>query len=149
MKNRKIGFVGIIPILTVIWMSCTAVPDASTVTIPLTEDRVDRGKYLVEGIGACGVCHTTTFHGRPVMEKHLAGGTIFEEEGLGTIHVSNITPEVETGLGDWTDGEIIRSIREGVDNEGKILFPLMPYPAYREMSDNDVQAVVAYLSVCA
>ena len=56
---------------------------------------------------------------------------------------SNITPDPETGLGRWTDGENIRAIRDGVDREGKALFSMMPYPFYRHMRDADVEALVA------
>ena len=49
-------------------------------------------------------------------------------------------------MGKWTDGEKIRAIREGVDNTGRALFPMMPYPSYRNMSDEDVQSVVAYMN---
>jgi mono/diheme cytochrome c family protein len=57
----------------------------------------------------------------------------------------NITPDKETGIGTWTDGEVIRAIREGVSRNGKALFPLMPYAEFRHMSDEDVYALVAYL----
>ena len=145
MKKRICSIAVSILTLSLIGISCTVAPEATTEEIALTEDRVNRGRYLVEGIGACGVCHTPTFHGMPVLEKHLAGGTIFEEEGLGTVPIPNITPDVETGIGGWTDGELIRSIRVGVDNKGKVLVPIMPYPAYKDISDNDVRAIVAYL----
>lgn len=62
---------------------------------------------------------------------------------------SNITPDPETGIGSWTDGEKIRAIREGMDKNGNALFPMMPYTAYRFMSDADVGAVVAYLNTLA
>jgi hypothetical protein len=52
---------------------------------------------------------------------------------------------VETGIGGWTDGEVVRAIREGVDKDGRTLFPMMPYGVYRKMSDEDVYSVVAYL----
>jgi hypothetical protein len=57
----------------------------------------------------------------------------------------NITPDRETGIGTWTDGEKIRAIREGVDKNGRALFPMMPYAGFRNMSDEDVQSLVAYL----
>ncbi len=64
----------------------------------------------------------------------------------GTVVAPNITPDRETGIGTWTDGEKIRAIREGVDNQGRALFPMMPYGSYREMSDEDVESLVAYLN---
>lgn len=57
----------------------------------------------------------------------------------------NITPDPETGIGTWTDGEKIRAIREGIDKDGRALFPMMPYENFRHMSDDDVLSLVAYL----
>ena len=57
----------------------------------------------------------------------------------------NITPDPETGIGRWTDGEVARAIREGVSRDGRPLFPLMNYPAYRDLTDSDVLSIVAYL----
>ncbi|OGV99389.1 MAG: hypothetical protein A2W53_05050 [Nitrospinae bacterium RIFCSPHIGHO2_02_39_11] len=125
--------------------SCATLPKPSDEKITLTAQRLARGKYLVEGIGVCGGCHTPGSHeGKPLKEKHLAGDLIFIE-GLGTINIPNITPDVQTGIGGWTDGEIIRAMREGVNKKGEIMFPFMPYPNYRDMSDDDVKAMVAYL----
>jgi hypothetical protein len=63
----------------------------------------------------------------------------------GVVQAQNITPDPETGIGRWTDGEVIRAIREGVDKDGQALFPQMPYPYFRSMSDEDVRSVVAYM----
>ena len=52
----------------------------------------------------------------------------------------------ETGIGDWTDGEKIRAIREGISRDGKQLFPMMPYARFRKMSDEDVYSLVAFLN---
>ena len=68
-------------------------------------------------------------------------------QGLpGQVNAPNITPDKETGIGAWTDGEKIRAIREGISKDGHMLFPLMPYSGYRYMSDADVQSLVAYLN---
>jgi mono/diheme cytochrome c family protein len=57
----------------------------------------------------------------------------------------NLTPDKETGLGNWTDDEIARAIREGVDKDGRTLFPIMPYDNFRHMSDEDLASIVVYL----
>jgi len=62
------------------------------------------------------------------------------------IVAANITPDRETGIGAWSDGEKIRAIREGIDRDGRVLFPMMPYVNYRRMSDEDVYAIVAYMN---
>jgi mono/diheme cytochrome c family protein len=63
----------------------------------------------------------------------------------GVVAAQNITPDPVTGLGNWTDGEVLRAIREGVDKNGDALFPMMPYEHFRYMSDDDAKSVVAYL----
>lgn len=105
---------------------------------------LERGQYLVEVSAACGNCHTP--RDRPAEQRtlHLAGGFRFEE-GFGIAIVPNITPDQETGLGLWTDAEIIRAIREGKGRHGHTLGPPMPYAMYRQLSDTDVKAIVASL----
>lgn len=82
------------------------------------------------------------------MESGRGRGNVLSDilKGLpGRVVAPNLTPDAETGIGNWTDGEKIRAIREGVDKDGRALFPMMPYPAYRLLSDDDVQALVAFL----
>jgi mono/diheme cytochrome c family protein len=109
------------------------------------QPNVKRGRYLVEGIAACGNCHTPKGpDGNSVPGKHLAGG--FEiQEGFGVAVTPNITPHRTTGIGAWSDGEIIRAIREGKGRDGRTLGPPMPYGFYRGLSDTDVKAMVSYL----
>jgi mono/diheme cytochrome c family protein len=109
------------------------------------ETPVERGKYLVEVLGACGNCHTPKGPRGDLADKHLAGGFEIREEGLGLAVASNITPDPETGIGAWTDDEIVRAIREGKRRDGRILGPPMPFSLYRRLSDTDVRAIVAYL----
>lgn len=106
---------------------------------------VARGDYLVNGPVACGSCHTPLGADfRPVADKTLAGGFHFNE-GAFNSYSANITPDLETGIGSWTDEEIIYAIREGAQKDGRIIFPPMPVPTYNNMSDDDVKAIVAYL----
>jgi mono/diheme cytochrome c family protein len=106
---------------------------------------VKRGAYLVNGPAACANCHTPRapdFSLMPGMD--FAGGFKLVDPAF-TVYSANITPDKETGIGNWTDEEIIRAIREGKDKDGKIIFPPMPVPTYNNMSDADVKAIVAYL----
>lgn len=73
------------------------------------------------------------------------GGPLPIEGIPGELIVPNITPDPETGIGAWTDGEILRATREGIARDGRALFPLMPYMNYRYLSDEDSEAIVAYL----
>lgn len=106
---------------------------------------VKRGEYLMNGPVACGNCHNARaadFSFIPGME--FAGGFKIVDPAF-EAYAANITPDVETGIGSWTDAEIITAIREGKSREGRIIFPPMPVPSYNHMSDDDVKAIVAYL----
>jgi hypothetical protein len=79
-------------------------------------------------------------------ENTKAVGINFGMGGFpGRLCIRNITPDVETGIGGWTDGEIVRAIREGVSRDGEALFPIMPWFMYRHMSDDDAAAVIAWM----
>jgi mono/diheme cytochrome c family protein len=109
------------------------------------EDVVARGAYLVNGIVACGNCHTPrNADATAVADMRLAGGFLIEEPEF-KAYAPNITQDHETGIGAWSDEEIMRAIREGVRRDGTIIGPPMPIRSYREMSDSDVRAIVAYL----
>ncbi|WP_413991006.1 c-type cytochrome [Labrys okinawensis] len=106
---------------------------------------LDRGRYLMEGIVACGNCHTPkAADGMPIADKELAGGFAIDAPIFHAV-APNITPDKETGIGNWTDGQIIDAIRNGKRPDGSIIGPPMPIAFYRGMSDSDVKAVVAYL----
>jgi len=116
---------------------------------PVQEELVARGDYLVNGIVACGNCHTPrNADATAVADMRLAGSFVIEEPEL-TAYAPNITQDHETGIGAWSDEEIMRAIREGVRSDGTIIGPPMPIPSYREMSDADVTAIVAYLRTVA
>ena len=109
------------------------------------EDLLQRGTYLMESIVACGNCHTPkTTDAVPIKDMQLAGGFVIEEPVLKAF-APNITPDRETGIGSWSDEEIIRSIRDGIRQDGSVIGPPMPSFLYRDMSDRDVRAIVAYL----
>jgi mono/diheme cytochrome c family protein len=120
------------------------------VKVEMTPERIARGKYIFT-LSDCSGCHSgrdfTRFDG-PVVQSQLGQGVEFPKEmGLpGRIASRNITMDVETGIGAWTDGEKIRAIREGISRDGTMLFPMMPYTRFRNMSDDDVMSLVAYLN---
>ena len=106
---------------------------------------VARGSYLVNGIMACGNCHTE--HGadlKPKGDLAFAGGKKFELP-FGTAFAKNLTPDPETGIGTWSEAQIIRAMREGVTREGTTLGPPMPVPFFNKMADDDAKAIAAYL----
>ena len=123
----------------------------STEKVEATPARLARGQYLALHVADCLGCHSDFVAGRFDMPVRPGtegqGGFPFDKKlGIpGIVQAQNITSDPETGLGRWTDGEIMRAIREGVDKNGKALFPQMPYPYFRWMSDEDVRSVVVYL----
>jgi mono/diheme cytochrome c family protein len=123
---------------------------AVTITVEPSQAKIERGKYLFEAVCACGSCHSERDYkrfGAPINSKGIGKGQEMPFNGLpGTITAGNLTMDKETGLGNWTDGEKIRAIREGVNKDGRALYPLMPYQYYRYMSDEDAQAIVAYMN---
>jgi mono/diheme cytochrome c family protein len=112
--------------------------------------QVARGHYLVT-IAGCSDCHTPgALLGSPDMKRYLGGSDVgFAIPGAGVFVGQNLTPDKETGLGKWTDGQIIAALRTGKTPEGRELSPVMPYPALSHLSDADAQAIVAFLKSLA
>lgn len=110
----------------------------------VAETPLQRGKYLMASVVACGNCHTPMGPQGPLPGRELAGGTEFRE-AFGVARAPNITPDPKTGIGSWTDRQIVAAIREGRRPDGSVIGPPMPIGLYRGMSDADVQAIVAYL----
>jgi mono/diheme cytochrome c family protein len=106
------------------------------------ETPLERGAYLVKSIAACGNCHTSK--GPAGVGKEMAGGFVFDEPPF-TAYASNITPDPETGIGKWTDQQIIDAIRKGKRPDGSTIGPPMPVELYRDLAEDDVKAIVAYL----
>ncbi|MEQ9638438.1 MAG: cytochrome c [Alphaproteobacteria bacterium] len=108
------------------------------------ESLLARGTYLMNSIVACGNCHTPQTPDGPAPGMELAGQKVFEDPTM-TAYAPNITQDRETGIGTWTDAQIITAIREGTRPDGSLIGPPMPFEQYRHMSDRDVQAIVVYL----
>lgn len=123
--------------------SCCAIVLA-TFPAGAEESPIERGRYLMNSIVACGNCHTPQGPDGPLPGMELAGGTPIELPGF-LAYAPNITPDSETGIGDWTDAQIIIAIREGKRPDGTTIGPPMPIGMYRGMSDKDVRAIVTYL----
>lgn len=121
----------------------TAAVIASTATAR-SETLLERGTYLMQSVVACGNCHTPQTPEGPAAGQELAGQMVIDFEPM-TAYAPNITQDVETGIGGWTDDQIIRAIREGIRPDGTLIGPPMPIGRYRGMSDRDVKAIVAYL----
>ncbi len=102
-----------------------------------TAETIERGRRLA-AIGDCAVCHTaeggaTNAGSRPLPTP------------FGTIHSTNLTPDVATGIGAWSFSAFQRAMREGISRDGRHLYPAFPYTAYAKTSDDDLMALYAYL----
>jgi len=104
-------------------------------------DPLSRGKYLTDAAD-CQACHTRE-GGAP-----FAGGRAFQTQ-FGTLYSSNITLDRETGIGAWTPADFLRAVHKGVRPDGAHLYPAFPYTAYTYLTDEDVQAIWAYLGSVA
>lgn len=114
-------------------------------TAPDGSNPVELGRYLVNVAMSCHDCHTPldAETGEPIEAKWLAGGQPYEGP-WGIVYGSNITPHETTGIGTWTEEQIIRAVRDGVRIDGRRLI-LMPWEDYAVTTDEDIQAVAAYL----
>ncbi len=114
---------------------------------------IENGRYLANNVAACIHCHSkrdfNKFSGPVVPGTEGGGGGLFDHNTLeaipGTIYSKNITPDTETGIGSWTDDEILRAITQGINKKGDTLFPIMPYANYNRMAKEDLLNIIAYL----
>jgi mono/diheme cytochrome c family protein len=112
-----------------------------------TAERLQRGR-VVAFLTGCHTCHTShdwLQHGAPFIAGTVLAGLELPIPLPGRIVSSNITPDPATGAGGWTDDQFARAIREGIGHDGRTLFPMMPYDEFRNMSDEDLAALVVYL----
>ena len=137
--------------LTPVTIMDAPAPDPSRVTAVDT-GQAARGKYLVELLG-CGSCHTDgALVGLPEQDRRLAGSHIgiaywdpLRQQNPGVVYPSNLTPDEDTGLGSWSDAQILMMITSGIDKHGRRKLPIMPWPAYTKLADEDARAIIAYL----
>jgi mono/diheme cytochrome c family protein len=117
----------------------------STRTASMDSATIARGEFIFKIGNGCWQCHSTTLNA----DAPPSGGRLFDltnvGPGFGKFWSPNITPDEVTGIGRWTDGQIVRAIREGLRHDGTPLFPIMPMATLKGLSDDDVYAVVSYL----
>ena len=112
---------------------------AATAPMPVDTNQLARGTYVAK-IAGCAVCHTSD------STRPFAGGPDQRGPGgKGVWRAPNITPDPATGIGRWTDEQIIAAIRTGVRPDSARLVPIMPYPEYHAMTDADARALVVFL----
>jgi len=161
----------IIPALIIVAAACTTTSDPRQDYEELTPTRMpvapavesgqtaaqdpevlEHGRYFVELIG-CAVCHTNgALIGAPQFDEWLSGSDVgiaysnpMNNDNPGVVFPSNLTPDPDTGIGRWSDDEIMAAIRGGRDHHGGRLIQAMPWLVYSMISDEDARAIVAYL----
>ena len=114
-----------------------------------TPARMERGRYLVQAVMGCVECHSerdpAVLEAAAKAGREGAGLLFIDDPGLGKVYASNITPDKETGIGNWTDDQIARAIREGIGSDDRALFPIMPYRNFRHLPDEDLASVIVYI----
>ena len=121
-------------------MASLMLPCVASAAAPASDasaDVVAKGKYLAAA-GDCVACHTAP-GGKP-----LAGGLVMQTP-FGPITTPNITRDVQTGIGNWSDEDFYRLMHEGIGKEGEYIYPVMPFPWYTIVSRDDVLAIKAYI----
>jgi mono/diheme cytochrome c family protein len=142
-----------------------AIATSAGASNPYQNGTLEHGKYIAT-IAGCTDCHTPlkpeyqdptklnldqlkalAFNAGSAADetKFLAGGRAFDLGPAGILLTRNLTPDEQTGLGSWTDEQIMHAVKTGVSKDGKVLFPVMPYHVYNGMADADLEAVVAFL----
>ncbi|PIG07894.1 cytochrome c [Comamonas sp. 26] len=140
-KKILIGGAALVAVLAVAGLALTHQGEIATqASIPsadFTPQQIAKGKLLA-AMGDCAVCHTAA------NGKTNAGGLAMPSP-FGTIYTSNITPDMQTGIGSWTYEAFERAMRHGVDREGQYLYPAFPYTAFSRVTDEDMKDLYAFL----
>lgn len=118
-----------------------AMPPAKGTPAPSPSDKVAYGGYIVNSLAHCFECHTV--HG-PNGVRGAGGELITLAPGM-TVRTANITQDKETGIGNWSDEDIKKALTKGIRPDGRHLSPPMPFPWFEHMTEQDIDAVVAYV----
>ncbi|KKA63579.1 alcohol dehydrogenase [Tatumella morbirosei] len=142
MKAIK-GIIAVILVLAIILLAYALWPTKTASLSPLPADNspqmaslISQGQYLATA-GDCAACHTQPGG------KTLAGGLPIHSP-IGVIYTTNITPDKQTGIGNYSLDDFERAVRHGILPNGDTLYPAMPYPSYSKISDDDVRALYAW-----
>jgi mono/diheme cytochrome c family protein len=139
MRRTLIGVVVVLVVLGIAWFALVHKSTIAPIDQGQTFDAalVAKGAELV-AVGDCASCHTAP-GGKP-----FAGG-LDVPTPYGTIYSTNITPDRDTGIGAWSEAAFQRAMREGVDRQGNYLYPAFPYDHFTHVTNEDNQAIYAYL----
>lgn len=124
-----------------IWLAIlliSSTPFAASLSANSPESLVEHGEYMVH-IAGCANCHTEN------NDEPFAGGKELKT-GFGTFYSPNITPDLESGIGNWSEADFIRALQQGLSPKGEHYYPAFPYTSYSKMSMDDMLAIKAYLN---
>lgn len=154
-KNKFYGFIkyfllfiAIILVIGYVYFNYTYPKTAPVpkVEIYTTPAQIERGKYLSNNVSICIPCHSerdwTKFSGPVIPGTEGMGGQKFEEGYPGIFFAGNITP---SGIGEWSDGDLLRTITTGVTPDNRVLYPVMPYPEYHNLTVDDLNSIIGYI----
>lgn len=128
-----------------VYIRAEAAPALTGISDPAELARAERGRYIIETSG-CDGCHHTPSPDGPVPGMYLAGGGQYLLADDTTVVARNLTSDAATGLGQLSDGDVLRVLRSGVARDGRIVFHrAMPWTAYSNWTEEDRRAVLAYL----
>src|SRR3984885_8117198 len=123
--------------ISITWLLLDRDPEISAPDVIASPELIAHGEYLARAAD-CAACHNTP-GGQP-----FAGGLAFKLP-FGTIYSTNITPDRETGIGDWSDDDFVRALHRGIAKNGSYLYPAFPYTSFSTMTREDAVAIKAYL----
>lgn len=140
-RNRMLGALGLLAFtalaaLAIIWPRAEMIPASSPAAYAATPENIARGAYLARA-GNCMGCHTAP--GGPA----YAGGQALQSP-FGRFHGPNLTPDPETGLGNWSADDFWNALHNGIGRDGRLLYPAFPFPNYTNMSRADSDALYAF-----
>ena len=133
----------VVVIALVLWVMTNpaTVPAA---TLPPHTPNLDNGHTMFE-IGGCASCHATPADDADKVERNKLGGGLPLKSPFGTFYAPNISPDVEDGIGAWSEADFVTALTKGTSRRGRHLFPAFPYTSYQHMTLDDARDLFAYL----
>jgi mono/diheme cytochrome c family protein len=142
-RKRGLAVRSLLALAVMALASCTRGPvHGGSLSTAQDFSAIDRGRYLTS-VADCGACHTD-----PARSQPFAGGRPIETP-FGIVLAANITPDAQTGIGNWSDEQFDAAVRHGRMRDGSHLYPAMPYPYFARMTKKDILAIRAYLNTLA
>ena len=142
-KRALISLVTVLILGAVIWSFTAPHPVDQSAQLLATPEAIARGEYLVTA-GGCVSCHLAVNDDGSTDTSVLSGGHALTSE-FGTFYVPNITPDKETGLGNWDAQDFLIALKQGRSPDGSFYYPAFPYRSYAGLSDEDALDIAAYL----